>query len=111
MKRGLFFGAAMTLASATVVTAQAPQSASPTIRLTLEQTHTIKELVKETSVPRLPPAEYKIGDSAPGNAVLQTFPALVVEKVPNTTSHKFFMSGDRIVVVDPKDNKIAEIIE
>jgi hypothetical protein len=112
MKRhAVILSAFFVLAFPEVNFAQAPLAASPTVNFTLEQTHTIKELVKETNVPRLPVADYKIGDVAPWNIALQTFPSLVAEKVPGTQSHKFFMSGDKIVVVDPKDNKIAEIIQ
>jgi hypothetical protein len=112
MKRHtVILSALLFLAFTDVNFAQAPVATTPTVNFTLEQTHTIKELVKETSVPRLPAADYKIGDVAPSNVALQTFPSLVAEKVPGTQSHKFFMSGDKIVVVDPKDNKIAEIIQ
>jgi hypothetical protein len=107
----VILGALFLLAFPEVNLAQAPAATTPTVNFTLEQTHTIKELIKETSVPRLPAADHMIGDQVPANIALQTFPSLVAEKVPGTQSHRFFISGDKIVVVDPKDNKIAEIIQ
>jgi hypothetical protein len=83
-----------------------------TIKLTAEDTHTIKEIVlKESSFPRTAAADYKVGDQAPASVSLQTFPDVVAAKISAAKSHKFFLSGDKVVVVDPKDNKIAEIIE
>jgi hypothetical protein len=83
-----------------------------TIKLTAEDTHTIKEIVlKETNAPRVPPGDYKVGDEAPANAQLQPFPPLVANKISAVRSHRFFVSGETIVVVDPKDNKIAEVID
>jgi hypothetical protein len=83
-----------------------------TIRLTAEDTHTIKEIVlKEMNVPKAAAGDFKVGDQAPANAELQPFPAQVSNKVSAIKSHRFFISGQKIVVVDPKDNKIAEIIE
>jgi len=83
-----------------------------TIKLTAEDSHTIKEIVlKETNAPRVPAGDFKVGDQAPANAQLQPFPPQVANKVSAVRSHRFFVSGDTIVVVDPKDNKIAEVIE
>ena len=83
-----------------------------TIKLTAEDTHIIKEIVlKESNFPRTAAAEYKVGDTAPPGVNLESFPQLVAEKISAAKSHKFFLSGDKVVVVDPKDNKIAEVIE
>jgi hypothetical protein len=83
-----------------------------TIKLTAEDTHTIKEIVlKESSFPRTAPADYKVGDNAPSGVDLQSFPQVVADKISAAKSHKFFLSGDKVVVVDPKDNKIADVLE
>jgi len=92
--------------------AAAASAQTATIKLTAEDTHTIKEIVlKESSFPRTAAADYKVGDEAPASVSLQTFPQVVAEKISAAKSHKFFVSGDKVVVVDPKDNKIAEVIE
>jgi hypothetical protein len=83
-----------------------------TIKLTAEDTHTIKEIVlKEMKAPKAAAGDYKVGDQAPAAAELQTFPAVVADKISAIKSHRFFVSGEKIFVVDPKDNKIAEVIE
>jgi hypothetical protein len=83
-----------------------------TVKLTAEDTHTIKEIVlKDLKIPKVPGGDYKIGDQAPASIELQAFPAQIGEKVSAIKSHRFFVSGERIVVVDPKDNKIADVIE
>lgn len=83
-----------------------------TVKLTAEDTHIIKEIVlKESSFPRLAAADYKIGDQVPASVTLQAFPHAISEKISSTKSHRFFVSGQKVVVVDPKDNTVAEIIE
>jgi hypothetical protein len=82
-----------------------------TVKLTAEDTHIIKEIVlKESNFPRTAPADYKVGDEVPSGISLQTFPEVVAEKISAAKSHKFFLSGDKVVVVDPK-NRIADILE
>lgn len=83
-----------------------------TVKLTAEDTHVIKEIVlKETRVPRTAAADYKVGDQAPAGIALQTFPEVIEEKISAAKSHRFFVSGDKVVLVNPKDNTIAEIVE
>ena len=83
-----------------------------TVRVTAEDAHIIKEIVlKDMQFPKVAAGDYKIGEPAPANAELQTFPAQIGAKVSSIKSHRFFVTGQKIVVVDPKDNKIAEIIE
>lgn len=106
----------LVLAAALFVSAevrpQVPIPPSPTVKLTAEQDHVIKEIVlKDFNFPKAAAAEYKIGDAIPGDVALQNFPDIVISKVSPVRAHKFFLSGDKIVVVDPKDNKIADVIE
>lgn len=83
-----------------------------TVRLTAEDVHIIKEIVlKEMQFPKVAAGDYKVGDPAPATAELQVFPAQISGKVLAVKSHRFFVTGQKIVVVDPKDNTIAEIIE
>ena len=37
-------------------------------------------------------------------------PTLVGQKVPQVKTHRFFVTGQQIVIVDPKDNKVADVI-
>ena len=87
--------------------------AKRSIQLTIEQTHTIKEIVlKDMNVTKVPSdPQIKIGTVAPKNVELLSFPASISEKVSPVATHKFFVTDDRIVIVNPKDNIIADIIE
>ena len=106
MKRSTLAALAF-LAASTAAWAQ-----TATVKLTAEDSHIIKEIVlKESSFPRTAAADYKVGDEAPSSVSLQAFPDLVAEKISAAKSHKFFLSGEKVVVVNPKDNKIADIIE
>jgi hypothetical protein len=96
--------------------APAPDSApvaSRSIKITAEQGYVIKENV--VKVPATSgqgdSAKVEIGEKAPNSSTLQDFPQLVVEKVPAVKGHKFFVSNGQVVVVDPKDNTIADIIK
>ena len=38
-------------------------------------------------------------------------PSEVSQKVPQVKSHRFIVTEQQIVIVDPKDNKIADVIK
>jgi hypothetical protein len=80
--------------------------------LTLEQRHTIKELLKDEKVDKAPGnIQVTAGAPAPANVTLHDMPTVLAEKVPQIKSHQFFLTGDKIVIVEPKDKKVAEVIE
>jgi hypothetical protein len=82
-----------------------------TVNLTLEQRHVIKELLKDSDVGRAPQnLDMKVGAKVPEEVVLHDLPGMVQQKVPQIKSHKFFKVEDKVVLVDPKDRKIAEVI-
>ena len=114
----VFITAAAIMLVGTLANGQAPseQPAPPvarTINLSLEQRHIIKEIVlkdlkvkKETAnVP------IDIGAQVPPSVATQSFPPFVAAKVPQVRSHVFFVKDDRVVVVDPKNGTIADVIE
>ena len=123
MKR-LFTIAALStalLAGSAIAQAPAPQAPAPdgatvpsrSIKITAEQGYVIKENVVKAPATsgQGDNAKVAIGDKAPSGSSLQEFPQIVVEKVPAVKSHKFFVSNGQVVVVDPKDNTIADIIK
>jgi hypothetical protein len=91
----------------------AQQEHASSIKLTMEQEHVIKEIVlKELKTERAPAdLAVKIGDPVPQGVSVQPFPAEVSGKVPQIKTHVFFIKGEQIIVVDPKDNKVADIID
>lgn len=86
-------------------------SETPTINLTQEQRFIIKENVKDLHLSRAPAdTTDKIGDLVPQNIELQPMPPAVRDKVPQARSHLFFIKDDAIVLVDPKDRRVADVI-
>ena len=93
--------------------AQAPTAPQqPKINLSLEQRHVIKELIKDLNVsPAAQDVETTVGATVPTTIKLNPMPRVVADKVPQIKSHLFFIEGGKIVIVDPKENKIVDAIE
>jgi hypothetical protein len=91
---------------------QEPVLTAPKLNLTLEQRHVIRELMKDTK-PQSASGEFRAeaGDTVPQNVNLQPMPSDVAAKVPQVKTHRFFIAGEQIVIVDPKDNKVADVIK
>lgn len=109
--------AAISLAQAPILPAQAQPPTNPevpattrTLNLSIEQRHIIRELVSELKVP---PADAKVsaGDVVPQGIELRPIPPLLGQKVPQIKSHRFFVTGKQIVLVEPREDRVAEIIE
>src|SRR5688572_29325009 len=87
-------------------------TATRTINLTVEQRHVIRELVREQKVePATLDAKLAAGDLVPQQVELHPIPTLIGQKVPQVKSHRFFVTREQIVLVDPNDNRIADVIE
>ena len=82
--------------------AQEPTTPQRKLNLTVEQRYTIRE----ASTPA--PA---VGDAIPQDVRPQPMPDAVAQKVPQVKTHKFFIAKDEIVIVDPKDNTVTELIK
>jgi hypothetical protein len=82
------------------------------LNLTLEQRHTIKEFIKDMKAEvASSKVQAVVGDPIPAGINPQPMPPDVAQKVPQVKSHRFFLTADEIVIVDPKDNKVAEVIK
>jgi hypothetical protein len=94
-------------------TPQQPQDVltpAPKLNLTLEQRHTIREFVKDMK-PDAADVKTEIGDPIPQGINPRPMPSDVAQKVPQVKSHRFFLTAQQIVIVDPKDNKVADVIK
>ena len=127
MTTGVFVGVtAAVLTLALPVEAQVPASApatapamkpADTVNLTMEQKHIIKELIlKELKVAE--PTDQaaakiptEVGQTVPAGIPLQPMPVEVSAKVPQLKAHSFLVKSDKVIVIDPKDNKVAALIE
>jgi Protein of unknown function (DUF1236) len=84
----------------------------PKVNLTLEQRHVIKEIIKDLNVSAPPQRlDTSIGATVPATITLNPMPQVVAEKVPQVKSHMFFVKDGKVVIVDPKENKIVDAIE
>lgn len=108
------FAAALT-AYAPMTVAQsptAPLAATPTVNLTVEQRHIIKELLKDMKVEKAAgDVQIAVGGVVPASVKQHPFPPEVGQKVPHVRNHQFFLKDDRVVIVSPRDNVIADVIE
>lgn len=86
-----------------------PVATQPKINLTLEQRFVIKELIKDLNVQPAPAnTETTVGATVPPAVKLNPMPAEVAAKVPQVKSHVFFVADGKVVIVDPKENKIVD---
>jgi hypothetical protein len=94
-----------------------PPALAPTVNLTAEQRHIIKEIIKEIvekdkNITRAgPDVDVTIGASVPQAVAIRPFPPEVSDKVPQVRAHSYFVKGNQIIVVNPKDQKIADVID
>ena len=117
----LFVGVtAAVLTLALPVEAQVPSTApvvkpADTVNLTMEQRHVIKEIIIKDMKIAEPPDPTKIpiqvGDTIPSGIPLQPMPVEVAAKIPQLKAHSFIVKDDKVIIVDPKDNKIAALVE
>jgi uncharacterized protein DUF1236 len=77
----------------------------------LEQRHVIKELIKDMKIEPAESTARSVGDNLPQDAALRPVPGDISRKVPQIKTHRFLYTADRILIVDPKDNRVAEVIE
>jgi hypothetical protein len=92
-------------------TAQDPLVTLPKLNLTLEQRYIVKEIIKDMKIEPAPAKVQAVGDQVPDNIRLQPIPSDVAQKAPQIRTYRFFVTDKQIVIVDPKDNKVAEIIK
>jgi len=91
--------------------AQEPVLPAPKLNLTLEQRHVIKELIKDVKPQSSGAFHPAVGDTVSEDVNLKPMPSEVAAKVPQVKTHRFFIADDEIVIVDPKDKKVADIIK
>jgi hypothetical protein len=86
---------------------------SRTVNLTEENRHVIREIIlKDMNVKKAPEnLNVSIGGPVPSEAHPQPFPGDVTQKIPALKSNTFFVAGEHIVVVEPKDNTVADIVK
>jgi Protein of unknown function (DUF1236) len=90
-----------------------PVSTKRSVNLNEEDRHTIREIVlKDRKVQKAPDStKVAIGETVPQGVNLQPIPDDVTRKVPQLKNNTFFVMGEEVVIVEPKDNTVAEIVK
>jgi uncharacterized protein DUF1236 len=90
-----------------------PVSTKRSVNLNEEDRHTIREIVlKDRKVQKTPEnAKVAIGEAVPQGVNLQPMPDDVTRKVPQLKNNTYFVMGEEVVIVEPKDNTVAEIVK
>jgi hypothetical protein len=83
------------------------------IDLTPEQKSTIARAVTKQNVTRPPPQHVPatVGAELPASVELYTLPVEVMLEVPQAKLYKYTMINDNVVIVDPTNMKVVEVIE
>ena len=85
------------------------------VNLSMEQRHIIKEIIiKDMKIePQSQAAKVptKVGDSVPSGIPLQPMPVEVTAKIPQLKTHSFVVKDDKVVIIDPRDNKVAALVD
>jgi hypothetical protein len=84
----------------------------PTIALTVDHEHVIKEFIlSDKNLPRVTEnMELTIRAQIPPSIALLQFPEVVTAKVPQLKGHQYFVHENRVIVVD-LTRRIAEIVD
>jgi len=90
-----------------------PVSSSRTVKLTEQDRHTLREIIlRDMKVEKAPDnIKVAVGEAVPPGVHLEPIPADVTRKVPQIKNNTFFVKGDEIVIVEPKDNTVADIVK
>jgi len=83
------------------------------VSLTMEQRHIIKEIILKDlkTAPQAANAPLTVGSTVPAGIPLQPIPVEVSAKIPQLKTHSFLVKDDKVIIVDPKDNKVAALVE
>jgi len=83
------------------------------VNLTMEQRHIIKEIILKDlkTAPQAANPPMTVGATVPSGIPLQPIPVEVSAKIPQLKAHSFLVKDDKIIIVDPKDNKVAALVK
>jgi hypothetical protein len=84
----------------------------PSVNLTMEHKHILKEnLLKDAKVrPEVLQSKPEAGKVVPTAVLLHAIPEAIASRVPAVRAYNFFVTDDAIVLVQPGDRKIVEVI-
>lgn len=68
----------------------------------------VDPLARERVVTRPTEVEYVVGDRVPASMQLMPFPDRIVREVPATSSYRYMVVNDRLLLVDPVTSTVVE---
>jgi len=82
------------------------------LSLTSTQQHTIFQSVKSQGTKEALPSGFKaaIGEALPASLTLRPLPGDATSKVPAVKSYDYVMLQNELLIVNPKDRKIVDIL-
>jgi hypothetical protein len=87
------------------------ESIQPILNLTQQQKQAVNRgLSREPSQNAAADLQMRVGEPLPSSITPHVMPNSVTEPVPETKWYEFAKLPDRVLMVDPKDRSIAEII-
>ena len=87
------------------------ESIQPRLNLTQQQKQAVNRgLSSEPSQNAAADPQIRVGEPLPSSITPHVMPKSVTEPVPETKWYEFAKLPDRVLMVDPKDRSIAEII-
>jgi hypothetical protein len=85
---------------------------SSRLNLAPEKRRMIREtVIKEQSAPRCSDLNVTVGETVSPSLRLDPLPSLVVQDVPEIRSYQFCVKDDDVVLVDPGEHRIIDVIE
>ncbi|MFL5067197.1 MAG: DUF1236 domain-containing protein, partial [Xanthobacteraceae bacterium] len=88
------------------------QTTSSKLNLAPEKRRVIREtVIKEQAAPRCADLQISVGAEVPRSLQLRPLPDVVVTEVPEIRSYDFCIKGDDVVLIDPSDYRIVEVID
>jgi hypothetical protein len=116
MKSNIFYGAAIVavLASTGLATAAgtSAMAGKDSLGLTSDQAHTIYQDINKLNVKDTAPSGFdaKVGAAVPSSISLHALPSDVASKVPTVKPYQYAMLQGKVLLVDPKDKKVVDIV-
>ena len=108
-RAGLVSAAALLAA----ITGAYAEGSTRSINLNAEQRHTIKEIIlKEQNAAKADAnVPTSVGAVVPAGVTTHSFPEEVAEKVPQVKAHVYVVKDNEVIIVNPNDRTVQEVID
>ncbi len=109
---GLLVAGVSAASAAEMKTSSAQMPAKDTLSLSTSQRKTAwNDLNSEAAKQKAPPSFFRsVGEVVPSSVKLQAVPAKAASDVPSLRPYQFAMIEGKLLIVNPSDRKIAEVI-